>query len=106
MPTLSIKTYPKPYYEGTKSLDGIPYKFRVRWNTRTQKYYLDLTSLVDSAVTIRGMALLPGRNLLARYGYGHLLGALWVVDTSGANENPTYAGMGDRWQLQYTTRSG
>lgn len=104
MADILIKTYPKAYYQGTKNLDGNPYRLLFHWNTTTDKYYLAMTSLSDTEVVIRNMALLPGKNLLAQYGYGHLLGQLRVTDTSGANEAPTFAGMGGRWKLYYTPR--
>jgi len=100
-----IKTLPGvPYYEGTKSLDGVPYRFRIKWATSSETWYMHMTSLVDSNVTLRGIALLPGKDLFARYGYSHLLGNLWVVDRSGANENPDYYEMGVRWELRYFPR--
>lgn len=99
-----IKTFPLAEYEGTKSLDGNPYKLRVWWNTYTSKWYMDITSLVDATVTMRGIALLPGVDLFAKYGWGHILGSLYLEDTSGADEPPTFDEMGDRWKLTYYPR--
>lgn len=102
-----IKTLPSvPYYVGTKELDGVPYRLRFAWNTYTETWHMDLTSLVDAEVTIRGLVLLPGVDLLARFGWGHILGSLYVLDTSGADDPPTFEGMGDRWQLTYYPREG
>ena len=95
---LSIKV---PYYEGNKTLDGNQYKVRITWNGTTEKWYLDLTQLSDSSVSIKGMALLPGKDLLSPHGYAHILGELWVEDTAGTEDNPTYEGMGDRWRFRY-----
>lgn len=98
---VEIRLRKLPYYTGTKSLDGVPYRFRFYWNTYTEKWVMDMTSLVDATMTIRGRALLPGKELLGQYGYGSKLGELWLEDTSGAGENPTYEGIGDRWRLRY-----
>lgn len=96
-----IKTFPLAEYEGTKSLDGNPYKLRIWWSVNTSKWYMDITSLVDSDVTIRGTALLPGVDFFQKHGHGDILGGLYLEDTSGANEAPTFDEMGDRWQLTY-----
>ena len=90
-----------PYYEGVKSLDGRRYKIEVRYVVDLDRWYLDLSSTADASVRILGLALLPGKELLGPYGYHNLLGQLWVVDTTGAGENPDYVGMGDRWELRY-----
>ena len=101
MSTVLIRVQPKPYYEGTKTLDGNTYKIRIHWNTTTEKWYLAITGLTTD-LTIRGIALLPGKDLFAPFGYGLTLGQLWLVDNSGANENPTFYEMGERWTLEYT----
>ena len=90
-----------PSQRGYKVLDGRKYDAWVRWNGTTEKWYLDLTSVSDSSVSIKGMALLMGRNILRPHGYGNILGELWVEDTAGTYNDPTYEGMGDRWRLRY-----
>lgn len=100
-----IKLRPLAYYEGTKSLDGNPYKFRIYYNTYTSKWYFAMTSLVDATVTIRGVALLPGVDFLAKFGHSDVLGSMYLVDTSGADEEPTFEGIGDRWELRYYPKS-
>lgn len=102
---VEIKLRQLPYYTCTKSLDGIPFKFRVHWNTYTSKWVMDMTALTDATLTIRGRALLPGKELIGQYGYGDRLGTMWLEDTSGAGENPEYVGIGDRWRLRYYPRS-
>jgi hypothetical protein len=99
--TVEIRTYPKAYYEGQKVLDGNTFKLLINWNTQTEKWYLSITGLTID-ITIRGIALLPGRDLFAPFGYGEDLGQLWVIDGGNADENPNYAEMGSRWTLQYT----
>lgn len=102
---VEIRLRELPSYTGTKSLDGIPFKFVVYWNVTTKIWYMSMTALTDATMTIRGRALLPGKELIGSYGYGAKLGELWLEDTSGAGENPTFTGMGDRWRLRYYPRS-
>jgi hypothetical protein len=56
---------------------------------------------VNNEVEINGIALLPGKDLFAPYGY-YQLGQLWVIDNYQANENPDYIDFGSRWTLEYT----
>jgi len=105
MATVTINLRPGvPYYRGTKTLDGEQYSITVRWNTTTEKWYMDLSGL-NNSVDIKGIALLPGKDLLKPFGWGNILGSLWVVDGMGKNDNPNYADMGSRWTLVYTPRA-
>lgn len=90
-----------PSQSGHKTLDGSEYNVWIQWNETTEKWYIDLTSVSDSTISIKGKALLPGKNLLRPHGYGNILGELWVEDTAGSTDNPTYDGMGDNWRLRY-----
>ena len=101
MATVTIGLHAKPYYEGTKVLDGNTYKLRFWWNTTQEGWYMSLTGL-NNTITILGIALLPGKDLLEPYGYGLTLGQLWLVDNQGKNENPDFYGIGGRWTLEYT----
>lgn len=97
MTTLNMRVLPR--YAATTILDGNTYKMRVHWNTYTDKWYLSLTGL-NNDIVIHSTALLPGKNLIPS-GYDEL-GELWVVDNSGAGENPTYDEMGSRFTVEYT----
>ena len=94
-----------PDQDGYKVLDGFRYAIGIRYVTGTGKWYIDLTSTSETTVSITGRALLQGKNILAQHGYGHILGELWVVDTAGTSDDPTYEGMGDRWRLRYYPRA-
>lgn len=98
--TVRINVRAKPYYNGTKVLDGNKYKMTFRWNTRTEKWYMDLKGL-NNTVEINGIALICGKELVGRFGY-YELGELWVIDNSGAGEDPNYADMGGRFTVEYT----
>jgi len=90
-----------PSQAGYKVLDGIQYDIWIRYNITTGKWMIDLTSMDDSSVSVEGQALLQGRDILGSHGYQNILGELWVEDTSGTYDDPTYEGMGDRWRLRY-----
>jgi hypothetical protein len=101
MSNIIINVKEVPYYVGTKVLDGNTYKLTFRWNSYSEVWHLDI---VGSSLSILGIALLPGKNLLKPYGYAEL-GELWVIDNSGANENPTFYDFGSRWTLEYVPLS-
>lgn len=91
-----------PDYEGTKSLDGQVYRLRFVWNASIAGWFLTLTGISNGIVI--NLALVCGRELLAPFGYRNTLGQLRLIDTSGRNQDPTFAGMGTRWVLEYTPR--
>lgn len=104
MATVNLHVRSNPYYSFNQPLDGYNYKFTVKWNLTTEKYYMAIKGL-NNDVDIKGIALLPGKNL---FDLGYVeLGELWVIDNSNedAPENPTYADMGERWTVEYTTVS-
>lgn len=98
--TVPVNVKVLPYYNGTKSLDGNTYRLSLHWNTYTEKWYLNIKGL-NNTVEINGIAMLCGKDLLAQYGY-YELGQLWVIDNSGANEDPNYLEFGTRWTVEYT----
>lgn len=100
---ITIRVAQSPYYTGTVTLDGYIYQLKISWNLETEKWYMNMEGL-NNSVNIKGVALLPGKDLLAPYGL-HQLGELWVVDNSGASEDPNYNDFGSRWTLEYTTLS-
>ena len=101
--TVEIGVQKKPHYTGTRVLDGNNYSLTFRWNTYTSKWYLDIEGL-NNTVSVNTIALVCGKDLLDRYGF-YELGQLWVIDNSGANEDPTYDDFGSRWTLEYTPRT-
>ena len=100
MSTIKIDVRANPYYRGSKALDGNTYTLTVRWNTYTAQWYADLKGATND-VDIKGMALVGGKDLLAPFGHADL-GALWIIDNSGAGEDPNFADMGGRFTLEYT----
>jgi len=100
MSAVKINVRANPYYTGTKALDGNTYRLTIRWNTNTQKWYMDIKGITNT-IERDGIALLPGKDLLYQFGYSEL-GELWVIDNSGAGENPNFDDMGGRFTLEYT----
>lgn len=97
MTNVIINVLPNSYFRGTKVFDGVTYTLVFRWNTTTEKWYMDIDG---GEVSIKGIALMTGKDLLARYGYRQL-GQLWVIDNSDADENPDFEGFGSRFTLEY-----
>ncbi|MCK5610782.1 hypothetical protein KAR91_53410 [Candidatus Pacearchaeota archaeon] len=95
-----INLKPIPYYTGTKVLDNETYRLTIRWNIRTENWYMDIDGITAN-VAIHGMALLPGKDLLKKSGYSQL-GQLFVIDNSNANEKPNFDEIGGRFTLEYT----
>ncbi|MGL4468424.1 MAG: phage baseplate plug family protein [Plesiomonas shigelloides] len=90
------------------TLDGNPYNVRIYWSQYDDcmretmgdidgMWYMDL---VGQNFTIRAIALVGGADLFEIYGYREL-GSLFVADTSGAADDATFDGLGDRWKLRY-----
>ncbi len=102
---ITIKMRANPYYTDSVSLDGAVYKRRIHWNLTTEKWYMDIDGL-NNSVSIKGIAVLPGKNLFDIGGYSGQLGELWLIDSANPDkpENPTYDDMGTRWVLEYTPR--
>lgn len=88
-----------PYYEGSKSMDGHNYLLTFRWNTTTEKWYMDIVGISNS-VSIRGIACMCGKDLLKQHGYSEL-GQIWVIDNLGQDEDPTLDSFGARHSLEY-----
>ncbi|MCP4604483.1 MAG: hypothetical protein GY847_28835 [Proteobacteria bacterium] len=91
-----------PYYTYVTSLDSELYRLTIKWNVTVEKWIMDIYGLnTDSDVDIKGMALLCGKDLLDKHGFIQL-GELWVIDNTGANEDPNYLEMGTRFSVEYT----
>jgi hypothetical protein len=102
MSNILINLRPKPYYRGVKSLDGNTYRFTFWWNIYSSKWMMSIDG-INNTVSIRGIALLCGKDLLKAHGYSDL-GELWVIDNGGTNEDPNYDEIGSRWTLEYVPK--
>lgn len=94
----------QPYPDVTQQteLDGTTYAFRFRWSTRGQCWHMDLRT-IEGAVVALSVRLVSGWSLLRRTTALPLAppGQLYMVDLTGADEDPTFAEFGARFGLFY-----
>lgn len=118
------QTPPLPALDVSPVLDGVTYTLHFQWNTRDSGWRLRVLDEPGQTVLLgdtrlvadwplypsRLPAILPaagGTSLVIQQGVAAALGMrqppgiLLVLDTSGAGEDPTLEGLGDRWQLWY-----
>ena len=76
---------------------------RLSMTVTTAKWYMDIVGS-NNIVNVKGIALLGGCDLLEPYAYSEL-GSLLMLDTSGAAEDPNFAGMGTRFELRYLPKA-
>lgn len=88
-----------PYFSGTKSLDGHTYRFTFRWNTTSEKWYMDIEG-ISNDVSISGVACLTGKDLIKQHGYSEL-GEIWVIDNLGQDIDPDFDSFGARHSIEY-----
>jgi hypothetical protein len=101
---MEINIKPLPYYQMKVILDDNNYNLTIRWIENTEKWYMDVDGISNS-VSMKNIALLPGKDLFGIYGYSDLLGELWIIDNSEANEPPDYDNVGGRFTLEYTPKA-
>ncbi|HJR11540.1 MAG TPA: hypothetical protein VJ823_09020 [Rhodanobacteraceae bacterium] len=81
------------------SLGGQP--CRIVLYQKGDYFYLDLT--VNNVVAVQARMVLNSV-WIVRYAYLGLVGDLVMLDTMGANDSPTYDGLGGRYKLYYLTQ--
>lgn len=89
----------KAYFSGTKIMDGNTYRLTFRWNTNTEKWYVDIEGISNS-VSVTGKAVMCGKDLLKQHGYSEL-GELWLIDNLEMDEDPDFDSLGGRHTLEY-----
>ena len=87
-------------------LDRIACDIRIYWTEFPDLIKDDMPTdgfwsmdISNSIFTINGIKLLVNAELMWPYAYN--FGGFFLFDMSGANEDPEFIGMGDRWQLNY-----
>ena len=80
------------------SLDGQP--CRIMLYQKGDFFYMDLTT--NNATVVQGRMVL-NNVWIVRYAYLGLVGDLFMFDTTGTADSPTYDGLGTRYQLYYVT---
>ena len=90
-----------PHFEVQVPLEGRTYTFELRWSVREERWYLDvLTEERDPIYT--GIAVVLNFRLGARcVDERWFPGALFAVDTSGAQVDPGLNDLGERVILAY-----
>jgi hypothetical protein len=89
------------HYDLGVTLDGVAYLLELRWNTREEAWYLDVR-LEDGTDVVTGIKVVVGFPLAARSAHAKLPpGALFASDTSGKNQDPGIADLGNRVRLYY-----
>jgi len=97
-----IRLQSDPYYENTVTLNGNLYRFTFRWTETdlTSAWYLDIDGLTDPSSVLHGIALVGGVDLVEPYGVLDF-GALWCVDMSGQNRDPSFENISTEFVLYY-----
>jgi hypothetical protein len=101
MPALQIPLVNgKNYYYFNTTLDGVIYKFTIRWNNTDLAWYLSIASVIDTSVDLKGIRLICGIDLLYQY---HILklGGLYMIDNDNKLEDPNFADFGTRFTMMY-----
>jgi len=95
---IMIPLQPIPAQAFSVSLGGQP--CRITLYQKGDYFYMDLT--VNNVTVVQGRMVLNGV-WIVRYAYLGLSGDLFMVDTMGANDGPSYDGLGSRYRLYYAT---
>lgn len=95
---ITIPLQPIPAQAFNVSLGDQP--CRITLYQKGDHFYLDLT--VNNAAAVQGRMVLNGV-WIVRYAYLGLTGDLFMADTMGTNDSPTYDGLGTRYRLYYAT---
>ena len=82
----------RPAFRFRTRLDGAYYVFRLAWNSRYRRWYLDIADIAGN-VAVTGLAVVVGHDLLAAVpGTYRPPGQLYVTDDSGAGRLPGLTG--------------
>lgn len=95
---ITIPLQPIPAQAFNVSLDGQP--CRIALYQKGDYFYMDLT--VNNVTVVQGRMVLNSV-WIVRYAYLGLSGDLFMADTMGTDDSPTYDGLGSRYRLYYAT---
>jgi hypothetical protein len=89
-------------YDFEIDLSGVTYNLLVNWNGRASEWTMAIREGGGLDLLVGAFPLSCGVNLLDRFARSDLpQGTLFLVDTNGDNEAPTFEGMGQRWRLLF-----
>ena len=95
---ISIPLQAIPAQAFNVSLGGQP--CRIALYQKGDYFYMDLT--VNNVTVVQGRMVLNSV-WIVRYAYLGLVGDLFMYDTMGTSDSPTYDGLGARYKLYYAT---
>lgn len=75
------------------TLAGVQYRLKVKWNQPNQSWVLDIMDSSGNPL-VTGIAVVPGTDLLAQYGYMNFGGQLIAQTTNDPDAVPTYEDLG------------
>lgn len=91
-------------------LDNIPCNFRIYWTEFSDAVKSEMDTngfwsmdINNSLFDIKGIRLVGGTELMWPYSYD--FGGFVFYDMEGKNEDPSFTGMGRRWQLNYIPKA-
>lgn len=91
------------HYVQEVTLEDVPYRFVITWNTRGQYYTLDIET-AEGTLLVAGLKLALNTTLLRRHpGRDLPPGELSVIDPSGAFDSIAFGDVETRIALVYTT---
>lgn len=74
--------YQTPYYSYTIDLSDEAYELRLRWNSRAELWYLELSDAEENVI-IRNVALVPSFRLLEQFSLDEIPGEFVLLPFSG-----------------------
>lgn len=91
-----------PWYYFKITLSGVIYTLRFRYNTRSQRWIMDLADSQDNDI-VCSIPILIGVNLLENFASftGIPNGLFFVLDQTGKNTQPTRLSFGTTHTLYY-----
>ena len=98
--TLPLRT-DLPHYTFGVELEGVSYRFELRWNARAGAWWITVLTSDDQPIVSRKVVV--GFPLFDRYRDSRLPpGGLEAIDTTGAGLEPGLTDLGSRVLLLYT----
>jgi hypothetical protein len=94
-----IPLEPTPRYSFQVTLEEKVYVFSIHWNNTDLGWFLDILGVTNTE-DIKGIKLVTGPNLIKPYAIIDL-GALYMIDVTGANEDPDFDNFGSRYLMMY-----
>lgn len=100
---IPLRSLPDYIFEVT--LEDVPYLFHVKWNVRSSRWTLDVSS-IDGTLLIGGLSMLLQTEMLrAHPGRDLPPGALMLLDPSGDVTDVGYDDLEERCSLIYLTEA-